>query len=274
MALRTGALAKPADFEAIVVRAAHSLALRYSPVVGMVRSWGARDDASAFLVIVDNLMNLELLLWCAAAAHASHADIPPPRARHSTGPSTPNAATSLSRSISPQPSCSQPISSRATPPRRRASERSANASLAHLAASHAERTIDHFLRADGSTAHLCTFDPASGALRPPCTGTPQGFGPNSTWARGQAWAIYGFTMVARYLSRSADPELVARAPLLLAAAQRAAAYFVANAGAELIPPWDFHFTNSSSPQVPAASRLESSTPCMHVLALTRRWRLG
>ena len=35
-------------------------------------------------------------------------------------------------------------------------------------------------------------------LQKPCTGTPQGLSANSTWARGQGWGIYGFTLAYRY----------------------------------------------------------------------------
>ena len=51
-------------FRQVVLTAAASLATRYSPVVGAVRSWGEAGDQQ-FTVIVDNLMNLELLLWAA-----------------------------------------------------------------------------------------------------------------------------------------------------------------------------------------------------------------
>ena len=49
----------------VILRAARSLASRYSPTVAAVRSWGPRDDTRHFEVIVDNLMNLELLFWAA-----------------------------------------------------------------------------------------------------------------------------------------------------------------------------------------------------------------
>ena len=73
-----------------------------------------------------------------------------------------------------------------------------NATLGHMATSHARRTAELWLREDGSTAHLCVFDPATGKLQKPCTGTPQGLAADSTWARGQGWAIYGWTLAYRY----------------------------------------------------------------------------
>ena len=51
-----------------MLQAAHSLARRYNPRVGMTRSWGAIDDTKSFKVIIDNLLNLELLLWAGLTA--------------------------------------------------------------------------------------------------------------------------------------------------------------------------------------------------------------
>ena len=52
-----------APAKATVLRAATSLASRYSETVGATRSWNTRDGS--FRVIVDNLVNLELLFWAA-----------------------------------------------------------------------------------------------------------------------------------------------------------------------------------------------------------------
>ncbi|KAI6087343.1 glycoside hydrolase family 88 protein [Hypoxylon rubiginosum] len=57
-----------------VITAARSLASRYNPLVGCIRSWDTcvtkrysfRDPEKDFLVIVDNLMNLDMLFWVAA----------------------------------------------------------------------------------------------------------------------------------------------------------------------------------------------------------------
>lgn len=50
-------------YKAVVLQAAKSLAKRYRPEVGLIRSWGAIDDMKEFTVIIDNMMNLELLMW-------------------------------------------------------------------------------------------------------------------------------------------------------------------------------------------------------------------
>jgi unsaturated chondroitin disaccharide hydrolase len=50
-------------YRKILVEAAGSLAKRYDPDVRCIRSWGSINDTTKFEVIVDNLVNLELLLW-------------------------------------------------------------------------------------------------------------------------------------------------------------------------------------------------------------------
>jgi unsaturated chondroitin disaccharide hydrolase len=65
-----------------------------------------------------------------------------------------------------------------------------------MAIHHADRTAADIVRADGSTYHIADYDPVSGVLLH--RGTFQGYSDDSTWARGQAWAMYGYTMVYRY----------------------------------------------------------------------------
>ena len=52
---------KADSFDAILVESAESLCRRYKPSLGLIRSWGKIDETKTFLVIPDNLMNLELL---------------------------------------------------------------------------------------------------------------------------------------------------------------------------------------------------------------------
>jgi unsaturated chondroitin disaccharide hydrolase len=52
-----------AAYKSVVLQAAESLSKRFSETVGMIRSWGAIDDPENFVVIIDNMMNLELLVW-------------------------------------------------------------------------------------------------------------------------------------------------------------------------------------------------------------------
>ena len=52
-------------YKQILINSAQSLATRFNPIVGCIRSWGRSDDTSMFRVIIDNMMNLELLFWAA-----------------------------------------------------------------------------------------------------------------------------------------------------------------------------------------------------------------
>jgi len=53
------------EYKKILVNSARSLATRFNPTVGCIRSWGRSNDTSMFRVIIDNMMNLELLFWAA-----------------------------------------------------------------------------------------------------------------------------------------------------------------------------------------------------------------
>jgi hypothetical protein len=138
-------------FFRVLMTAASTLATRFNPRVGAIRSWGARSDtAGPYVVIIDNMMNLELLFW--AAKHGGE---------------------------------------------RR---------LFDIAVSHADKTLEHHFRPDGSSYHVVEYDPLTGeVLR---KGTEQGYSDSSAWARGQAWGLYGFTMAfretgyARYLKQA------------------------------------------------------------------------
>ena len=71
-------------YDALLLETAASLSRRYSEKLGLIRSWGAIDEKKTFLVIPDNMMNLELLEWAAKAKGGdarfdaiarSHADV-------------------------------------------------------------------------------------------------------------------------------------------------------------------------------------------------------
>ncbi|MHC4945291.1 MAG: glycoside hydrolase family 88 protein [Planctomycetota bacterium] len=163
----------------VLLQAAESLATRYDPVVGCIRSW---DWGSwQFPVIVDNMMNLELLLW--------------------------------------------------------ASKNGGQSAWRDMAISHAEKTLENHVRPDGSTCHVVDYDPATGGVI--AMSTWQGYSADSTWARGQAWAIHGFTMVYR---ETLDPAF-------LDAARRIADFYIENLPDDLIPYWDF-----DAPGIPNTAR--------------------
>lgn len=76
-----------------------------------------------------------------------------------------------------------------------ASQLSGNDSLKIIACSHANRTIQNHFRNDYTTFHLVDYDPETGVVR--SKETVQGYANNSSWSRGLAWALYGYTMMFR-----------------------------------------------------------------------------
>lgn len=73
--------------------------------------------------------------------------------------------------------------------------------FAHIAKAYAETVRREFVRPDGSVHHIVEFDPQTGAVR----GYPrgQGYASGTTWSRGQAWGIYGFTLSYKYTKDAA-----------------------------------------------------------------------
>jgi unsaturated chondroitin disaccharide hydrolase len=121
-----------------------------------------------------------------------------------------------------------------------------------MAVNHALRTLSDLVRPDGSTYHVADYDPNTGALR--FQGTFQGYSDASTWTRGQAWAVYGYTMVYRYT----------RDARMLEAAQRVTDYYLSRLPADGVPPWDFdapasqQVKDSSAAAIVASALLELS----------------
>jgi len=107
----------------------------------------------------------------------------------------------------------------------------------NIAEQHALTSARAHVRADGSTAHVALFDPTTGALEK--RDTWQGYSDSSAWARGQAWAIYGFTNA---YARTRRPEL-------LAAAVKTADYFISHLPPDGVPYWDFR-----DPAIPNTER--------------------
>ena len=68
---------------------------------------------------------------------------------------------------------------------------------------HCRTTARYLVRPDGGTAHEGIFDAQTGQFLRETT--HQGWRADSTWTRGLAWAIYGFTAVHRL---SGEPEFL------------------------------------------------------------------
>jgi unsaturated chondroitin disaccharide hydrolase len=108
-----------------------------------------------------------------------------------------------------------------------ASEEIADPRFKMIAMAHADTVLRHFIRQDGSVHHIAVFHPETGELAEYLAG--QGYGPYSSWSRGQAWALYGMVNAYRYTG-----EL-----RYLQAAQRVAHYFISCLPEDSIAHWDF-----------------------------------
>lgn len=113
-----------------------------------------------------------------------------------------------------------------------ASRETGDPRFAQIANLHADTALREFVRADGSCNHIVIFDPNTGqSLQKPAG---QGYAEGSSWSRGQAWALYGFTLCYR----SADQSLY------LNAACRIADYFIANIRPDGLTDCDFRQPNT------------------------------
>jgi unsaturated chondroitin disaccharide hydrolase len=108
--------------------------------------------------------------------------------------------------------------------------------LRDVALEHCRTTAKYLVRADGGTAHEGIFDTETGQFQG--ESTHQGWNATSTWTRGLAWSLYGFTAAHRLANDWHRPS----APVgdeFLNAARRCADCYLRRAPAGLVPPWDF-----------------------------------
>lgn len=122
-----------------------------------------------------------------------------------------------------------------------------------MAVSHADKTAENHIRHAGNSWHLVDYSPTNGSILSVCN-CPQGLDQvNATWSRGQAWAVYGFTLAYRYT----------RYERFLATAQRVSDWFISNLPSDYVPLWDFAATDnikdSSAASIAAAGLIELST---------------
>ncbi len=103
----------------------------------------------------------------------------------------------------------------------------------NIAVSHANTTMKNHFRADFSTYHVVNYDTITGnAINKQ---THQGYGDETSWARGQAWGLYGYTLMYRETS---DEKYLVQA-------EEIAAFILnhPNLPDDLIPYWDFNAPN-------------------------------
>lgn len=177
-------------YKTIVENAAHSLATRFNEKTGVIMSWNPRGNWK-YPVIIDNMMNLEMLMW--------------------------------------------------------AGQEEKNDSLINIAVSHAETTMRNHFRDDYSSYHVVSYNPESGDAE--YKQTFQGYADDSAWARGQAWGLYGFTMMYRLTGKDE----------FLNHAKHIAAFIAGhpNLPEDGIPYWDFN-----APDIPDAKRDASAAAVM------------
>lgn len=165
--------------KAVIIQAAKTLATRFNPKIGSLRSWDHHAEQWKFPVIIDNMLNLELLF----------------EATKLTGDST----------------------------------------YYQIAVKHANTTLKNHFRPDYSTWHVVSYDPETGLVEK--KNTHQGYNDDSAWARGQAWALYGYTLCYR---ETKDPKYLNQA-------QNIANFLFTNKNMpkDLVPYWDFN-----APEIP------------------------
>lgn len=175
-------------YDDIIMKSAQTLASRYNPAVGCIKSWDFGKDKWDFPVIIDNMMNLELLFT--------------------------------------------------------ATELSGDSTFYKMAVSHASKTLENHFRANNSSYHVIDYDSASGKVLNKLT--HQGLNAESTWSRGQAWGLYGFTMSYRFTQK----------PEYLQEAINIADFLFKhnNMPSDLIPYWDL-----DDPNIPNAPRDASAS---------------
>lgn len=127
------------EYKKVLLQGSESLSTRFRSRVGCIRSWDWNRKVWEYPVIIDNMMNLEMLMW--------------------------------------------------------ASKNSDNSKFSDIAQSHADVTMKHHFRSDYSCYHVVSYDTISG--QPEKKNTCQGYAHESSWARGQGWALYGYTMMYR-----------------------------------------------------------------------------
>ena len=175
-------------YKDVINQAAATLATRFTPEVGCIRSWDTHRKSNRendYMVIIDNMMNLEMMEWCGYSS---------------------------------------------------------------IARKHADTTLKNHFREDGSAYHILVYNENTGEIVETRSG--QGESTSSAWARGQAWGLYGFTM----MYRMSDDERY------LQQAERIANHLISRLEGDYIPNWDYDSAikqkDSSAGAIMASALLE------------------
>ncbi|MCF8432176.1 MAG: glycoside hydrolase family 88 protein, partial [Melioribacteraceae bacterium] len=107
-----------------------------------------------------------------------------------------------------------------------------NTDLYDIAYKHAITCMNQHVRQNFSSYHVVGFDPASGEVVKRYT--HQGFEDESTWARGQAWGIYGFAIAYKF---TGDQRF-------LKTSTEMAKYFIERLPEDFVPYWDLDLSGN------------------------------
>jgi unsaturated chondroitin disaccharide hydrolase len=161
-----------AEYKVAIFNGSAALATRYRPSIKSIQSWN-KNAYFECPVIVDNLMNLEMLIWT--------------------------------------------------------TDQGGDQKYKDIAITHANTALKEHFRPDFSAYHVVDYDLETG--KPLRKTTWQGAANTSAWSRGQAWALYGYTMLYR-MTKNAE---------YLHQAQGIAGFILdhPNLPEDGIPYWDF-----------------------------------
>jgi unsaturated chondroitin disaccharide hydrolase len=127
-----------------------------------------------------------------------------------------------------------------------AAQQTDDAGLLRIATEHCLTTRKYLVRGDGSTSHEGLFDTETGRfLR---QSTHQGWRDDSSWARGLAWALYGFGTVYDFT----------RDPRFLQTAEACADFYIERTPAHGVPPNDWDEPAPALPYESSAAAIAAS----------------
>ncbi len=187
-------------YKDILLTSAASLASRFNPNVGTIKSWSNKMHPrwKQHITIIDNMLNLELLFWAA--------------------------------------------------------KNGGDSKFYDIAVKHAETTMSNHFRKDLTSWHVLEYDSINGNVLN--HHTKQGFADDSRWSRGQAWGVYGYTMVYK---ETKDKKF-------LEFAQKLSDKYLSLLPEDMIPCWDFDVQSNpkeekdaSAAAVVASALLDLST---------------
>jgi unsaturated chondroitin disaccharide hydrolase len=120
-----------------------------------------------------------------------------------------------------------------------ATKASGDSSFYKTAVTHANTTLKNHFRPDNSSYHVICYDETNGNVL--AKRTAQGHADESSWARGQAWGLYGYTTMFRDTKQKSYLEQ----------AQKIADFILNHPRlpSDKIPYWDF-----DAPEIPDAKR--------------------